>query len=134
MEPTRTTVVNINVHDYDVYVGRTGKGFDGKFGNPSELRGAKDDCRRRVAAVKDFLYYFRHRMGLVWNDKWSKAGIPSRDKEWISAVSALRGKRLGCFCAPALCHSEVFAAWLDGGPIGLAKLEERIKKLEALSG
>lgn len=134
MEPRRTTVVNISVgHDYDIYVGRAAKGLDGKFGNPVLLSGDRHDARRRIEAVKGFLYYFRHRMGLVWNEKWHKSGVVSRDKEWIAEVYTLRGKRLGCYCVPALCHGDVYVAWLDSGPMGLAKLEERIKTLESLA-
>lgn len=134
MEPRRTTVVNASF-DYDVYIGRAGKGLDGKFGNPAVLTGDRHDALRRIESVKAFLYYFRHRMGLVWNEKWHKSGVVSRDKEWIAEVYTLRGKRLGCpgNCKPALCHGDVYVAWLDSGPMGLAKLEERIKTLESLS-
>lgn len=136
MEPRRTTLVNLAFADGNaIYIGRAGKGLDGKFGNPANIAGDRHDARRRIEAVKAFLYYFRHRMGLVWNERWSKAGVPSNDKEWKLEVSGLRGKTLACpgNCLPALCHGLVYVAWLDGGPVGLAKLEERIKTLESLS-
>ena len=33
----RTRVVNIREEDYDVYIGRAGRGMDGYFGNPFRL-------------------------------------------------------------------------------------------------
>lgn len=43
-----------------------------------------------------------------------------RRAAWIRAhVHELRGKRLGCWCAPALCHGHVLAAMAaDGGLAG----------------
>jgi len=33
----QTIVVNINKEDFDVYIGRTGRGEDGYFGNPFRI-------------------------------------------------------------------------------------------------
>ena len=38
------------------------------------------------------------------------------DPEFRAKVLALRGKRLGCWCAPAPCHCDIIAAYLDALP------------------
>lgn len=92
-----TRVVNIHHdHDFDVYIGRAGHGFDGYFGNP-----------HRREPLLSFAAYFYNRI--------------REDAEFRDRVSLLRGKTLGCFCRPhegfqrqLLCHGQIIAAWLDG--------------------
>jgi len=36
-----------------------------------------------------------------------------KDGNFRQAVLQLRGKRLGCFCAPLDCHGSVIAEWVD---------------------
>lgn len=83
----RTIVVNLRKEPYDVYCGRAGNGQSGYFGNP----------HRTVAEFKD---YFSHRIGC--------------DPVFKQAVEGLRGKRLGCFCAPKPCHVDVYVEYLEG--------------------
>ena len=67
----RARVVNVQVHAFDVYCGRGGLGYgDGYFGNYSLVPGEASDARVRIARVKDFLVGFRHRMGLVYSERW----------------------------------------------------------------
>jgi hypothetical protein len=35
------------------------------------------------------------------------------DPEFRRLTLALRGRRLGCWCSPAICHAEVIAIFLD---------------------
>lgn len=99
-----TTVVNIRLHDYDVYMGRAGKGHDGYFGNP----------HRRVdgppgSTLDAFRDYFFERV--------------EEDPEFRARVMALRGKRLGCFCVdkpwlpgtPGMffCHAQIIAQFIE---------------------
>lgn len=104
-----TTVVNIKRGDaYDVYIGRATKrvrsglaratkpGEDGRFGNPFPKMGPKEEL------LKLFRNYFLQRV--------------VKDLEFRAAVLKLRGKRLGCFCAPAPCHGHIIAAWVDSQP------------------
>ncbi len=48
-----------------------------------------------------------------------KAGVPRQDalaKELIEAArTELRGKRLGCWCAPLPCHGDVLSRVAEGG-------------------
>lgn len=93
---TKTTVVNIH-HDepYDIYIGRAGRGQDGYFGSPC-VGGS------RSTNIRAFKAYFEARL--------------KRDPEYKARVLALRGKRLGCHCAPMICHGDIIAAWVDAQP------------------
>lgn len=85
-----TRVVNLHRSSYDVYIGRAGKGQDGYFGNPYKGSGAVEQFRR----------YFYQRI--------------ANDSAFHQRVQALRGKRLGCFCAPKICHGDVYVEYLEG--------------------
>lgn len=89
-----TTVVNLRREFYEIYIGRAGKGKDGYFGNPFRL--TPDD---RAAVLERYKTWFLERV--------------RTDREFRHKVLSLRGKRLGCFCKPALCHGDVIAAWVD---------------------
>ena len=93
-----TTVVNIRLSEYDVYIGRAGHGHDGYFGNP--FSGVRDGGRER--AVSLYREYFLKRL--------------LSDPEFARRTMELKGKRLGCFCAPKLCHGNVIADYLDIEP------------------
>lgn len=85
-----TKVVNVNRHDYDVYIGRPSQ-----FGNPFVI--GKDGDR--VAVIKKYRMWFDARVKC--------------DAKFRAAVIALRGKRIGCYCAPALCHGMVLAEYAE---------------------
>lgn len=105
MDVMTTTVVNIRLHDYDVYMGRAGRGHDGYFGNPKP--------RARNAppgnTLNDFSDYFFERM--------------ETDPEFRQRVIALKGKRLGCFCVDEpwsttdtgafVCHAQIIAHHIE---------------------
>lgn len=91
-----TKVVNIRNENYDVYIGRSGKGQDGYFGNPFR-RGyneTKDSC------IKKYREYFYNRI--------------NSDPEFKNRIHALKGKILGCFCKPYACHGDIIKDYLDG--------------------
>lgn len=96
-KPNKTSVVNIRRHprDYDVYVGRVGLGFDGTFGNPFRIPYDGD----RDTVIEKYRKYFYKRIG--------------QDDDFAKKVLALKGRRLGCFCAPRACHADVLAAYLN---------------------
>ena len=85
-----TRVVNCRKHDFDVFIGRPGP-----FGNPHVL--GKTDSR--VEIIKKYRAYLAERV--------------ASDVEFKTALLALRGKRLGCFCAPALCHGHVIDEYVE---------------------
>lgn len=86
--PTRV----VNLYDgapYDVFVGRPSK-----WGNPFALR----PNITRESAVKNFARYILEK------------------PELLAAVGPeLKGKTLGCYCAPLLCHGMVLARLADHG-------------------
>jgi hypothetical protein len=91
----QTVVVNIYKEQFDVYIGRAGRGQDGYFGNPFRI-----GCgMSREDAVQRFQRYFIDRI--------------EKDSEFKRRVLAVKGKRLGCFCKPKACHGDVIADWLN---------------------
>lgn len=81
-EPQYATVVHRR-DPHDVYIGRPSK-----WGNPFHI-GAKHGDRAAVIAKYD-----------AW----------VRDQpHLLAALDELRGKRLGCYCAPLPCHGDVLA-------------------------
>ena len=80
----RTTVVHIG-DGYDVFIGRPSK-----WGNPYKI--GRDGTREQVIAKY-------------------RATISDKDREVIQ--QELKGKRLGCFCAPEPCHGDVLAEIAD---------------------
>ena len=94
----RTRVVNKNNEWYDVYIGR-----GSVFGNPYEI--GPDGTRAEVIE--------KYR---IWFEK--KIKKPRFRKQ----VLKLRGKRLGCYCAPRACHGDVIVEWIDESKTEVKKL------------
>lgn len=88
-----TTVVNMRTAAFDVAIDRSSP-----FGNPFHL--GKDGDR--VTVLMKYRKYFCDRV--------------ERDAEFRTQVLTLRGKRLGCWCAPRLCHGAIIAEWLETNP------------------
>jgi len=83
-----TTVVNIRKSEYDVYIGRSGKGVHSIWGNPFS-RGTRES---NIAKFEAYLL---------------------ETPELIRKLPELRDKRLGCFCKPKDCHGDVLKRFLD---------------------
>lgn len=80
-------VVHCKREPYDVYIGRPSK-----WGNPfSHQEGtlAQFKVETRKEAVESY-------------EKWVK-----EQPDLMAALSELRGKTLGCWCAPQACHGDV---------------------------
>lgn len=75
-------VVHCKKSKYDVYCGRPSR-----WGNPFEL--GKDGNRKQV--IEKF-------------EKWL-----AHNPELLKDIGELKGKILGCWCAPLDCHCEVLA-------------------------
>jgi hypothetical protein len=75
-------VVHCKRESYDVYVGRPSK-----WGNPIPLLREED----RETVLEKYKQY------LLNND------------ELLLSLHELKGKRLGCWCAPKKCHADVLA-------------------------
>lgn len=90
-----TRVVNIRKEDYDVYIGRVGKGQDGYFGNPIRLNPGET----RGSTLEKFKEYFYNRL--------------QTDLQFKERIEALKGMTLGCFCKPNPCHGDIIKEYLD---------------------
>lgn len=77
-----TLVVHCKREPYDVYVGRPSK-----WSNPFVI--GKDGDRAEVIAKYEAWLY--------------------QQPELLSALPELRGKTLGCWCAPRACHADLLA-------------------------
>ena len=91
----KTKVVNIKDEQYDVYIGRAGRGQDGYFGNPFRLATGET----RGASLEKYRAYFYERL--------------KTDAEFRRRVHGLKGKTLGCFCKLYPCHGDIIAEYLD---------------------
>lgn len=91
----KTTVVNIRRNEYDVYIGRAGRGQSGYFGNPFPLMNKS----ARGSTLERYREYFNNRI--------------KTDPEFKEKIHSLKGKRLGCFCKPHPCHGDIIAEYLE---------------------
>jgi len=91
----KTKVVNIRYKNYDVYIGRAGRGQDGYFGNPFILSSNEP----RGASIEKYRTYFNERL--------------KTDAEFKKRIHDLKGRVLGCFCKPYPCHGDVIAEYLE---------------------
>ena len=93
---SQTTVVHTLEDEFDVYIGRevSEHGLHAsKWGNPYVLEDDSDAERDRVLAL--------YRAWIV------------EQPELMDSLDELRGKRLGCWCAPKRCHGDVLAEMAD---------------------
>ena len=81
-----TVVVNLRYADCDIRIDRTSR-----WGNPFKI-GLDGD---RAAVIEKYRRYLARCPGL------------------LADISTLRGKRLGCWCAPLPCHGDVLKEAAD---------------------
>ena len=86
MNEEKTAVVNVRNSECDIYIGRPSR-----WGNPFRI--GRDGTRSQVIAK------FR---------AYAARNFAPAD------LAQLKGKRLGCFCAPLPCHGDVLAELADG--------------------
>lgn len=88
----KTRVVNLRrAQPYDIYIGR-----GSKWGNQYHI--GIDGDRKEV--IKKYRAYI-----------WTRSDL-------IKCIKPeLKGKRLGCFCAPLACHGDVLASLADLDPV-----------------
>jgi hypothetical protein len=79
-------VVHCKREPYDVYIGRPSK-----WGNPFSI--GKDGNRIEVIAKYNLWIY--------------------RQPDLLASLDELRGKVLGCWCAPQACHGDVLLRLLE---------------------
>lgn len=116
-ETEMTTVANLNHResfytDYrfkpTVYIGR--KNFGMHYGNPFShlpLRQTKDAVQ--VKTRQEAVDAFRD-----WLDGKAYQDVETKRRAWIlENMHLLKDKVLLCYCAPELCHGDVYAEKLD---------------------
>ncbi|MCW2981841.1 MAG: 20 Ab1 orf 83 [Solirubrobacterales bacterium] len=111
-------VVHCMRDDYDVYIGR---GKDphthewGQWGNRFSHRESESATVTRVSSVEEAIERYRR-------DLWRRLDDGGLSYE---TLAALKGKRLGCWCAPGPCHGEVLVAAAEwaAGRVAAAKVE-----------
>ena len=101
------TVVHCKREPYDVYIGHgrcPRSGEPGRWGNPFSHRPSRVSgvtvVATREEAIARYAEWLREELG---------AGRIS-----LEELAALRGKTLGCWCAPEPCHGEALeraSAW-----------------------
>lgn len=99
----RTTVVNLRQGDFDVYIGRPGNGERGSFGSPIHIGKQCPVCGEVHQTARETLPCYRRHLRRRLR----------RDPSFRHEFYELRGKRLGCFCAPSPCHGDVMVELLD---------------------
>ena len=97
-----TTVVNLRKSEYDVYIGRGGRGQDGYFGNPVKVGESCPICGVKHKSKKTLPCYRTYLMTRI-----------AKDPEFKARVMSLHGKRLACFCKPRACHGDILAEVVD---------------------
>ena len=94
-EESKTTVVNINSGvEYDVYIGRANRRYKlpgSIWGNPYKPWQDGDSD----AVLKKYREYVLNSPDLM------------------ARLSELKGKRLGCWCAPESCHGDVLIELME---------------------
>lgn len=88
-----TSVVNVKNSPYDIYIGR-----GSKWGNPFVMKNRSEEERTLVIKL------------------YAKWIMKPEQKHLLDALEELRGKVLGCHCAPLACHGNVLIALLEEQP------------------
>jgi len=92
----QTTVVHNLRDDFDVYIGREVPEHGlpaSKWGNPFVMEDESDAERERaIAAYREWVV---------------------QQPELMGSLEELRGRRLGCWCAPKRCHGDVLVELIE---------------------
>lgn len=92
-----TTVVHNLTDEFDVYIGREVPDHGrpaSKWGNPFVMADESDAERQR--AIDSYREWI------------------AEQPELLAALGELKGKRLGCWCAPKPCHGDVLVELVRG--------------------
>lgn len=108
-----TKIINIKSGEkYDIYIGRSGHGKDGYFGNPFII--GKHGNREEV--LKKYKEYFYKKI--------------VTDQEFKDKILSLNGKILGCFCdtndKEITCHGQIIQEYLIKYNSELLKFDKKI--------
>ena len=115
----RTRVVDLRSSPYDVYCGRPRQGEPWDLGNPWGT--TREGGTRALIVVKDKARAVERYAAWLRGDEAARAEVaavaPELEPPTLEEVrDRLRGRTLGCFCAPrGPCHARVLAHAADGG-------------------
>lgn len=125
-------VVHCKRAAFDVYIGRPADDAPMHYGNPFAI---KDGTKATVilpSRNEAIAAFYNWLAGEAWQD------IEPTRRVWIVAnLPTLRGKVLGCWCAPQSCHGDVLAALANAAalPSGYAvRLDGTIATLTLPNG
>ena len=93
-----TRIVHCKKESYDIYIGRSSDPDLGKWGNPfSHKEGtlAEFKTKTRKEAIEKYEEYLLN------------------NKELMNSIHELKGKVLGCWCVPSLCHGNILKKYAD---------------------
>ena len=96
----KTTVVNLMNEEYDIYIGRSNprKGLRKSIlHNPYKID--RNSGISRKMSIEMYRKYFYEKI--------------KEDPAFKAEVERCRGKRLGCWCKPLLCHGDVIVEYLE---------------------
>lgn len=97
----QTRVVNVRADEFDIYIGRA-------------VNRAKDPrCRRASVWANPFKPGEEGRQACVDHYREYITERLASEPALRTELEGLRGKRLGCWCAPEPCHGEVLAELAD---------------------
>jgi hypothetical protein len=108
-------VVNVRIHAYDIYCGR-GSSPNGSplpripLGNPwshTDKNAAQFQVSTREESIKKHAIYFARRF--------------ETDLDFSTFIRSLKGKRLGCWCAPLPCHCDIIARYANNEEMQIVK-------------
>lgn len=101
-------VVHFRRAPYDVFIGRTRRG--NRWSNPFSDRTGDTLATVRVGSRAESIEAYRE--WLAGRRTVPGLAAPTRDE----IVRELRGRVLGCWCAPRACHGDVLAAIANDAP------------------
>jgi hypothetical protein len=101
-------VVHFRRHPYDVFIGRTRRG--NRWGNPFTDKAGDTLAAARVGSRAESIEAYREWLQGIR----TVPGLAPPTREEI--VRELRGKVLGCWCAPKACHGDVLASIANDEP------------------
>lgn len=113
-----SVVVHCKKDQYDVYIGRARNGSGGVWGNPFTHIANKATLAKFVMPSRD--------AAIVAHREWFV-----QQPDLLARLGELRGKTLGCWCAPLPCHGDFLAelarALPPSGPLSLEMIRTAIQ-------
>lgn len=98
----KSSVVNVRTDEFDVYIGRAvNRARDPRCHKASIWANPFKPKSRTPADMKKMVVKY---------EKLMRERLEGDERDmWLRELRKLRGKRLGCWCAPQPCHGEVLA-------------------------